>query len=256
MNIWGKVIGAIIGFLAGKFPGLLLGLWLGHLVDQRGSNNLFGNANRSELFFMSTFAVMGHVAKSTGRITEHDIALASNLMDQLGLTGEKRKMAQAAFVDGKTPGFNLLSVLNDLRRLSMGRSGVLQMFLEIQIQTALADGRLDPEERELLELMARTLGFSNSHLSQLINRWQAEFRNQQQGQNRSQQQQLQDAYRVLGVNQGVSKSELKKVYRRLMSEHHPDKLVAKGLPPEMMDIAKQKAQEIQSAYELVKNQVN
>ena len=53
---------------------------------------------------------------------------------------------------------------------------------------------------------------------------------------------------------GDDATTIKRAYRKLMSEHHPDKLVAKGLPPEMMEMAKQKAQEIQKAYELIKEQ--
>ena len=61
-------------------------------------------------------------------------------------------------------------------------------------------------------------------------------------------------YDRLGLSKDASQDEIKRAYRKLMSEHHPDKLVAKGLPPEMMEMAKQKAQEIQKAYELIKEQ--
>ncbi|WP_000441680.1 DnaJ domain-containing protein, partial [Salmonella enterica] len=65
---------------------------------------------------------------------------------------------------------------------------------------------------------------------------------------------LEDACNVLGVKTTDDATTIKRAYRKLMSEHHPDKLVAKGLPPEMMEMAKQKAQEIQKAYELIKEQ--
>ncbi|GLP97337.1 co-chaperone protein DjlA [Paraferrimonas sedimenticola] len=250
--MWGKLFGTIIGFMAGRIVGAVIGFWLGHLYDSRSGNSLFGSGSRRELFFMSTFAVMGHMAKKGGRVTEQDIALANHLMDQLGLSGDKRRQAQAAFRNGKSAGFKVESVLKDLRRLSLGRTALLQMFLEIQIQTALSDGRLQDDERELLQLIALTLGFSPSELSQLLSRWQAEQRAHQYGEQRSEQAILDDAYQVLGVDRNISFPELKRVYRRLMSEHHPDKLVAKGLPNEMMDIAKQKTQDIKAAYEVLK----
>ena len=62
------------------------------------------------------------------------------------------------------------------------------------------------------------------------------------------------AYDLLGVSADVSDADLKKAYRRQMNQHHPDKLVAKGLPEEMMDIATAKTQEIKAAYELIKSQ--
>ena len=61
---------------------------------------------------------------------------------------------------------------------------------------------------------------------------------------------MNDAYDLLGVDKEADSKTIKRAHRKLMNEHHPDKLVAKGLPPEMMEVAKQKAQEIQSAYDL------
>ena len=63
---------------------------------------------------------------------------------------------------------------------------------------------------------------------------------------------LKDAYRLLGVSDGASDAELKKAYRRLMSQHHPDKLVAKGLPEQMVKDATEKTQQIKAAYELIR----
>lgn len=74
------------------------------------------------------------------------------------------------------------------------------------------------------------------------------------GSKRSVDPTLEDACNVLGVKPTDDATTIKRAYRKLMSEHHPDKLVAKGLPPEMMEMAKQKAQEIQQAYELIKQQ--
>ncbi|MGJ8687769.1 MAG: DnaJ domain-containing protein, partial [Spongiibacteraceae bacterium] len=65
-------------------------------------------------------------------------------------------------------------------------------------------------------------------------------------------QALQDAYKAIGVEETASDAELKKAYRRLMSEHHPDKLIAKGVPEDMIKMATEKSQEIQAAYEMIK----
>ncbi len=63
---------------------------------------------------------------------------------------------------------------------------------------------------------------------------------------------LDDAYAALGVDSSVTDKELKRAYRKLMSENHPDKLIARGVPADMVKLATEKSQEIQAAYEMVR----
>ncbi|MGI2855575.1 co-chaperone DjlA [Shewanella algae] len=252
MRIWGKFFGGVIGFMFGRFFGALLGIWLGHLYDKRmaASQGLPGGSRQAQ-FFNTTFAVMGHIAKASGRVTENDIRMATSLMDMLRLSGAARKDAQQAFREGKEPEFELEASLRRFRRITLGRREVQQMFLEIQIQTALSDGELQDKEYAILQVIARELGFSSFQLDELLKRWQAELRFQQApGDHRPS---VADAYEVLGLSESASDQDIKRAYRKLMNEHHPDKLVAKGLPEEMMELAKRKAQDIQAAYDRVKS---
>lgn len=254
MKIWGKFFGFAIGFMFGRIIGGIIGLWLGHLYDKkRGQIELLmgKSSDRQALFFNTAFAVMGHVAKASGQVTEHDIRLATALMDQMRLSGDARREAQAAFTQGKAADFDLKASLRTFRLISMGRRELLQMFLEIQIQTALSDAQLDAKEHAILLTVAQELGFSREQLDDLLKRWQAEFNFQRQG---KQQTSIHDAYEVLGLTEEASDQTVKRAYRKLMNEHHPDKLVAKGLPAEMMELAKQKAQDIQAAYDRVKQE--
>ena len=70
----------------------------------------------------------------------------------------------------------------------------------------------------------------------------------------SESQSIDEAYRVLGVAASASDDDVKKAYRRLMNQHHPDKLVARGLPQSMIGIAEQKTHEVRAAYEKIKAQ--
>jgi DnaJ like chaperone protein len=124
------------------------------------------------------------------------------------------------------------------------------MFIEILIVTALADGDLRTAERQLLDTAAEAVGFSRQEFQSILQRLQAS--RQMHGKQESSASRLNDAYRTLGIDSGASDAELKRAYRRLMNQHHPDKLVAKGLPREMMDMANQKTQEIKAAYELIR----
>lgn len=272
MHIWGKILGFLFGFMLSKnLFGALLGLWLGHLFDRGRAFNFNGTAgskedelSRQTAFFYTTFSVMGHVAKAKGQVTSHEIAFARMYMDKLGLNSDLRQQAQDAFREGKSSGFPLKARLVKFKRLMGNRHDLLLIFLEIQIQVAFSDGELDDAERSVLHTIAKLLGYSAAELDNLLAMIVAgtTFHQQQSGGYRQQGvggafssgQQLDNAYKVLGIDKDSSMPAIKKAYRKLMSQHHPDKLIAKGLPPEMMESAKQKTQDIQSAYEFIVKQ--
>ena len=270
MQYWGKVIGVAVALMmGGGFWGVVLGLLVGHMFDKARSRrmNWFANQQqRQSLFFATTFEVMGHLTKSKGRVTEADIHVASLFMDRMNLHGESRTAAQQAFRVGKADNYPLREKMRQFRSVCFGRFDLIRMFLEIQIQAAFADGSLHPNERDVLYVIAEELGISHAQFDQFLRMMQggAHFgggyhQQSQGGQSGGWQQAqrgptLEDACNVLGVKPSDDATTIKRAYRKLMSEHHPDKLVAKGLPPEMMEMAKQKAQEIQKAYELIKEQ--
>ncbi|MFC1237169.1 co-chaperone DjlA [Vibrio sp. F74] len=281
MHIFGKILGIFFGFLFGGAFGALFGLFLGHQFDKarrlsqagfRASSAFSGGPNQAEKqaeFFKAAFSVMGHVAKAKGQVTKEEIQLADTMMQRMNLRGDQKKSAQDAFREGKSSGFPLNEILERVRISSGGRHDLLQFFLELQISAAFADGDLHPSERTVLHAIAKGLGFSTQQLEQRLQMQEAAFRfqreggaggwNHSQGQGGAWQQattadQLTDAYKVLGITDDVDSKEVKRAYRKLMNEHHPDKLVAKGLPPEMMEMAKEKAQDIQAAYDLIKKE--
>lgn len=269
MRIWGKILGFLFGYMLSKsFFGALLGLWLGHVFDRARGFNFNGvtggksdDVARQAAFFYTTFSVMGHVAKAKGQVTNHEIAFASAYMDKLGLTSELREQAQDAFREGKSDGFPLKERLIKFKRICGNRQDLLLMFLEIQIQVAFIDGELDEKEREVLRTIAKFLGYSVRQLDNLLEMIMAsEAFHQQSGQGYQQFNggnaptragQLENAYKILGVSEETEARDIKKAYRKLMSQHHPDKLIAKGLPPAMMEAAKEKTQDIQAAYDLI-----
>lgn len=266
MGWWGKVFGGAFGFAVGGPLGALLGAVLGHKLD-RGLETLQapealeeGDRERVQTaFFIATFSVMGHLAKADGRVSEREIALARAVMDQMDLTAEKRRTAIGLFEEGKAPEFPLDAVLEQFRRECHGRRALIQMFLEIQIQAAYADGPPGPVEDRLLRHICTKLGIPHLLLRRLedLVRLQHEFMAGGHGPGRGQTAPsstgptLEQAYAVLGVSAKTPDAEVKKAYRRLISQHHPDKLVSKGLPEEMMKIAAQKTHEIRQAYEIV-----
>jgi len=189
---------------------------------------------------------MGHIAKADGQVTADEISAAESIMTRMRLDAQQRKAAIELFNAGKRDDFQLHAVLAQFRQECHHRRNLVQMFLEIQIATAMADGHVHPNERRVLFTIGEQLGFDRiaiEHLFSFIGSGAAMD---------STRPSLADAYNVLGVNRNASDAEVKKAYRRLMNQHHPDKLAAKGLPEEMMKLATEKTQEIKAAYEQVR----
>lgn len=239
--------------------GLLLGAALGHNFDKGFAGIQFEKVDIERIqlaFFTATFSIMGHVAKSDGRVSEQEIEMAKRIMSHMQLSPEQQKIAVRLFNEGKQADFNVDAVLEQFRQECHRRRNLLQMFMEIQIATTIADGVVNQAERNLLIHIGDTLGFTLHNIEQLINMVQAQQQYARGGYTDFQQPTpkatLADAYAVLGVSKSASDGEVKKAYRKLMNQHHPDKLVAKGLPEEMMKIATEKTQEIKKAYEQVK----
>ena len=266
MNLVGVLIGAVLGFLLGGPLGALLGAILGQSLSVGVSHTGWSGhdaVRAQQAFFTTTFSVMGCVAKADGHVSENEIRTARLFMAQMNLNEEQARMAMELFNQGKQPDFPLEQVLRRFRADIGGRYDLLSMFLEIQIHAALADGEMQPAERQLLTRICGVLGFSEfqfRRLEQFI-RAQRSFHTGPGGAGRrespaAREDQLTAAYQTLGVEPKASDGEIKTAYRRLMKEHHPDKLVAKGLPPEMIKLAQERVQQINVAYDVIKSARN
>lgn len=261
MRNWtGKILGGAVGLYTGGPIGLALGVLLGNAFDRTQAKRAVDDLKSGSsgvlqtVFFQATFTVMGKIAKADGRVSEQEIEVARHVMARMALDETQRLEAMRLFNEGKSPEFSIETMLSELSEVIGRRITLAQIFLEIQLQAAYADGQLTVNERDLLHTISTHLGINRVQFEIIHQRIRAQMHfaeGQQRQAAHSQASQLADAYQVLGVEQSASEAELKKAYRRLMSQHHPDKLVARGLPPEMMAIAKEKTQDIQMAYEQV-----
>ncbi|MFK8078765.1 MAG: co-chaperone DjlA [Granulosicoccus sp.] len=275
--MWGKLLGGAFGFMIGGPLGAVLGAALGHTFDKGMKASLThevadedlppGEAERIKMaFFTATFSVMGYIAKADGHVHPTEIALAEAVMKQMKLDSELRQAAIKLFNEGKQPGFDAEPLVLQFRQECQRRTSLYRMFLEIQIQAALADGVMSPEEELALLKVAAVLGFTEPTFRQLEmlvrfsmgmmgagasgGNHSSGSRSQAPG---SEALSVRDAYKALGVEPSDDKATVKRAYRRLMSQHHPDKLVSKGLPEEMIKLATDKTQNIQKAYEKIKD---
>ena len=269
----GKILGGAVGFALGGPLGALVGVALGHNLDRstradRGrvdpdlldaddaadfldSPDVLDPTERTRTaFFTATFAVMGHLAKADGLVTRDEIRLASRVMDEMRLSAAHRQLAERLFRQGRSPDFPIGEVLDQLRRECRYSTHLVTMFVEILLHAAWADGTLHPEERTLLESVCARLRLPAGELERLEAMVRAEHH--ARSGKPSDALSIADACAILGVDETCSDAELKRSYRRMMNRHHPDKLVAKGLPEEMMRIATEKTREIKAAYDRLK----
>jgi len=258
MGWWGKAIGGALGFAIGGPLGAMLGVAIGHQLDD-GVGDAFGPEGSREraqtAFFTATFSVMGHLAKSDGRVTESEISMARAVMAHMRLNPDQERAAMHLFEQGKMPGFPMRQVLEQFRRETRGRADLARMLLEIQVQFALADGRIHRAEQQLLDGICVILGISAMELQTVIALVRAQAGagpGAGGGAPRTPAGDLAEAYAVLGVSRSVDDAAVKHAYRKLMNEHHPDKLVARGMPEEMVQIAQERTAEIRAAYDRIR----
>lgn len=255
MAWWGTLIGGTLGFMFGGPLGALLGAAFGRnfdrgikITDEHGAFSAGQQERVQAAFFTATFSVMGHIAKADGKVTPEEISATESIMGRMQLNALQRKAAIKLFNEGKKDDFPLHDVLEQFRHECMRRRNLVQMFLEIQIATAMADGHFHASEKRILFAIGEQLGFDHAAIEHLFS-----FSGTGPSSGGSRKPPVSSAYQILGIDKTASDAEVKKAYRRLMSQHHPDKLIAKGLPEEMIKLATEKTQEIKAAYEQIKD---
>jgi DnaJ like chaperone protein len=241
----GIFFGALIGLLITKSAwGAALGAVIGQMLDP-GAGIRVGGGGATSIsgeFFRTTFEIMGYVAKSDGRVSEAEIDAARRLMQELNLGAADISAAIACFRTGKSPNYDAELGIERLREACGLRYDLLRAFVELQLRAALAGNGISPPARGILTRIAERLGLSGIEFAHL----EASVRARQA---RGKSGSLAECYAELEVDAGISDQEVTKAYRRQMSRHHPDKLVANGLPESMAQMAKEKTQRIQEAYE-------
>lgn len=252
-NWWGKLIGGIIGVMRGGITGAILGVFLGHIVD-RFLSGLSGSNRTRDAFFHALFCTLGHISKVDGRVTKAEIEATEELMRRLNLTDKERQHAIRFFQQGKDPDFDLHSTLQEFAVHSKLRYELRIMFMELLLVAALADGKLGVGEDAVLERVRTVLKIPINVFIAMLRARQAEpepsARNYKPATNKPQS--LEQCYAALGLEPDATAQQVKRAYRKLVSQYHPDKLMSQGLPDEVMDMAKRRVREINTAYDRIK----
>ena len=258
MPVWGKIVGTVAGFATGQPLIAVVGLLLGHQFDRgfaerAGAPEGGGRTVLREPYLKGLFQVMGHLAKSDGRVTEDEIRAARALMHRLNLGPAQIRRAIAAFDDGKQPSFPLSSAVKSLRQRVVKSADERRLFVRLLAEVSLSKPRLHQKERAKLWQVCKELGVGRVEMAQLeaMLRAQRAFRTSPAG--NADQARVEQAYAVLGVSKQSSNAEIKTAYRRLMNKHHPDKMAGSNAPEDEIAAAEKRTRDIRSAYETLKS---
>ena len=266
MRIWGKLIGFVIGLMVTReFGGALIGLVLGHLIFDSGWLSGLTRTGGKDGYVEPLFAIMGQLAKSDGRVSESEVAIAERLMTRLELDALWRRRAIEAFNSGKSPDFKLAQALVDLRSWCLPRRSSVMPFLDMLCDVALADSPLSNEKLQVLKHVAFSLRISEIQLVALLamkgfawnagprpGDWARAGAYSQQGYRPAPRSSGPDPYAVLGVARDADERTIKRAYRKLISEFHPDRLG--NMPEDLRRRAEARASEINAAWERIQSE--
>ena len=251
------LVGALVGAMFGGFAGFLIGGFLGYAAGVALQQWLLGSLRVAQSTLLdSTFTVMGALSKADGVVTRDEINAVEQIFGMLNLTDELRENAKAAFNRGKQPDFDLDAAVDQFAQISHGRRPLVSLFLQLQCMAVAADGRVDPAEHAMLVRIAARLRLSEHDVAQLEALLRATMAGASAGHAAPATNRLADAYTALGVTPDTEPADIKRAYRKLISENHPDKLASRGLPDSMRAVAEERSREINAAYDLIKEARN
>lgn len=246
MKFVGKLVATGLGAaVAGPF-GAAAGLVLGHAIDagwmswnpDAGLATIDPRSMRVEFLFLW----LGHLAKADGRVSEGEIAAAERLMEQLGLDAVGRQSAVRAFQRGRQGPLNAAAEVTRLRMVApLTREEPLEM-LRALAEFARHDGAMTPAERGVVERLGSAFGIAREAIGELIG---------QRNRNVIHEPTLEESYTALGLKTAATDEDIARAYRRLLGQHHPDKLQGQGADASALRVAEIRTRELRGAYERI-----
>ncbi|MBY6260830.1 molecular chaperone DjiA [Azospirillum sp. 412522] len=252
MSIWGKILGGAAGLFTGGPLGALLGGLAGHAVDlwspcgpdgqpRRGMSDAEAEAAKQTVAFtIGVIALAAKMARADGVVKRVEVDTFKRLFrvppEELENVGRVFDLARR-----DTRGFE--EYARQIAKLFEDRHAVLEELLDSLLMIAEADDELHETEVEYLHAVATIFGFDD-----------ADFRRIVAGHHLAGTPTETDPYAVLGVPRQAGDETVKAAHRALVREHHPDRLMAQGMPQEFIDLATQKLALINAAYDRIRRE--
>ena len=250
MSWLGKMIGGTIGLALGGPLGAVAGAAFGHaFVDKREDEylrsipggrrpGLTSNEEAQLVFFTAAFSMLAKISKADGRINEKEIKVVERFMiNDLQLDESSRETAKNIFRKAVTSSQTFEDFARQFYSVFKYQSNIIELMMDVLLRVSSADGDISGTEEQMLLSASRIFKFSQSDYTRLKSRYVKKS---------------DPYYAVLKCDKNASNEEIKKKYRALVQEYHPDKIQAKGLPEEFVKFASDKFAEIQDAYEHIR----
>ena len=241
MSFWKAGIGGMIGFTIGGPIGGILGAIIGSKLGDKEQARPSINQKNQAAFFTALFACFAKIAKADGKVTREEVDKVDHFIkERFKFPPDQRAFAIQVFNHAKDDNNSFRDYASQLSSLLSNNQSALVMFYELLFELSMADGYLDPTEEKILNEAIPIFGLDPDLFNLNKRKFGAD---------------ISDAYAVLGVTKDMSYKEIKTAYQRKRKEFHPDTLLSKGLPEELLEKAKDKFIEIQSAFEEIEKQI-
>ncbi|MCW9033367.1 MAG: TerB family tellurite resistance protein [Alphaproteobacteria bacterium] len=242
MSIWGKVIGGVTGFALGGPLGAILGTAAGHAIDRLSGKPGLGDGSLEQLgttkqvaFTVAIIVLSAKMAKADGQVTRDEVDAFKQIFR---VPSHDMKGVGKIFDRAKQDAEGFEPYASQIGQMFAHQPAVLEELLGGLFHIANADGVIHPNEIKYLETVASIFGFGKERFDRI----KAVYISPQGT----------SPYELLGVSAEASDDEVKKVYRTLIREHHPDTVIAQGMPQEFVDLANEKMAAINAAYDEIK----
>ena len=237
MNIWGMIIGGAAGFALGGPIGALLGAAAGHVAERGIKQVVAPEQTKHVAFTVAVIALSAKMARTDGVVTRaeiqafrHRVHIPEKDIKQVAKFWDLARQTQDGF---QAYAHQTVSLFGE-------RAPILEQLLDLLFYIARADGDITEPEWAYLAEVAHLFGYDEAEFARLSEIYATD-----------------DAlpHQILGVAKTASLSEVRTAWMRLAKDHHPDQLIAKGMPAEFIDAATDKLARINRAYELMAAQL-
>jgi len=238
MGLMGQIIGGGIGFMLGGPIGAILGAVMGGKIGSRVTGQIGQGDKLQVTFFVASFSMLGKMASADGRVSAEETGMVDQFARaQMKLDDNTRAFAMQIFQRAAASSSTFEEFATQFRDVFSGQPQMLRVMLDMLLRVSMADGSMHHHEEKILLLAVQIFGISSEEYARMKERHCPD---------------TDKHYAVLGCEPNAPMEEVKKKYRQLVRDFHPDTIFSKGLPEEFSEFARSKFHEIQEAYESIK----